>query len=335
MRKSGRRRSLAVAAIVFGAAGLAAPFARAATWTVTATGNDMDTAKFTPKYLTIQVGDTVQFVNHDGIHNVVADDGSFVSGPVEPPTGPDWPFKVTFTKTGTNPYYCSIHGNIGGVGQSGIIFVRPAHPANDVVYEVSAFDFVPLVTSTAVTSDFDGMRSIIGAGTSPQHLLAGVHLPSGAKVTGIEITGCDNDDPLDLSATLFECPDPGAQCTTVVTASSSGIVDCGFFGSTSLTTPTNVDNLTNTYFVDVAVGNSFLKFRNVRVFYQRAISPAPLTATFGDVPTNSQFFRVIEALAASGITSGCGNGNFCPNDPVSRGAMASFLARALGLFWAN
>ena len=77
-------------------------------------------------------------------------------------------------------------------------------------------------------------------------------------------------------------------------------------------------------------GGSNLRFRNVRIFYKRVLSPAPATATFGDVPVNDQFFRAIEALAASGITSGCGNGNFCPADPVTRGAMAGFLAPGPG-----
>ena len=37
----------------------------------------------------------------------------------------------------------------------------------------------------------------------------------------------------------------------------------------------------------------------------------------------------IEALVAAGITSGCGPEVFCPTDPVTRGQMATFLARTL------
>ena len=59
------------------------------------------------------------------------------------------------------------------------------------------------------------------------------------------------------------------------------------------------------------------------------MSPAP--ATFNGVPTSDPFFRAVEALAASAITSGCGNNNFCPNDPVTRAQLAKFLANALGL----
>ena len=37
----------------------------------------------------------------------------------------------------------------------------------------------------------------------------------------------------------------------------------------------------------------------------------------------------IEALAATGITTGCGPGRFCPHQTVTRGEMATFLSRAL------
>ena len=50
------------------------------------------------------------------------------------------------------------------------------------------------------------------------------------------------------------------------------------------------------------------------------------------MPTSNPFFQYIEALKASGITGGCGDGsNFCPDQPVLRKQMAVFLAKALGL----
>jgi len=48
----------------------------------------------------------------------------------------------------------------------------------------------------------------------------------------------------------------------------------------------------------------------------------------------SPFEVAIEKIAGADITQGCNppvNDRFCPDDPVSRGAMAAFLARALGL----
>ena len=39
----------------------------------------------------------------------------------------------------------------------------------------------------------------------------------------------------------------------------------------------------------------------------------------------------LDRLAAEGITSGCGNGNYCPEAPVTRAQMAVFLVRTFGL----
>jgi hypothetical protein len=50
---------------------------------------------------------------------------------------------------------------------------------------------------------------------------------------------------------------------------------------------------------------------------------------FSDDDT-SVFQADIERLATAGITSGCGQGIFCPNDPVTRSQMAAFLVRAMG-----
>jgi hypothetical protein len=69
--------------------------------------------------------------------------------------------------------------------------------------------------------------------------------------------------------------------------------------------------------------------------YKLQVSPAPAVATFADVPTTHPFFQFIEALVASGITAGCGGGNFCPDTPLTRGQMAVFLAAALGLHFPN
>lgn len=44
---------------------------------------------------------------------------------------------------------------------------------------------------------------------------------------------------------------------------------------------------------------------------------------------NSVHEAGIEAIYAAGITKGCGDGKFCPKDPVTREQMAAFLARAL------
>ena len=49
--------------------------------------------------------------------------------------------------------------------------------------------------------------------------------------------------------------------------------------------------------------------------------------TFADTPSTHWAFDFVEALAYSGITSGCGGGNYCPTNPVTRAQMAVFLLR--------
>jgi hypothetical protein len=98
-----------------------------------------------------------------------------------------------------------------------------------------------------------------------------------------------------------------------------------------------VDYKTYSYFLEIKNFGDLtgaVKFRSARVYYKLQVSPAPQTATFTDVPTSHPFFQYIEALAASGVTTGCAPSQYCPDAPVTRGQMAVFLSRALGLHWA-
>ncbi len=50
--------------------------------------------------------------------------------------------------------------------------------------------------------------------------------------------------------------------------------------------------------------------------------------TFLDVPYNYWTWRWIQAIEDAGVTTGCGSGNYCPGDPMTRQEMALFLLRA-------
>jgi glucose/arabinose dehydrogenase len=80
--------------------------------------------------------------------------------------------------------------------------------------------------------------------------------------------------------------------------------------------------------------NNPVKRGEMAAFLRRARNiPDTSTDHFGD-DNNSTFEADINAIAERGITRGCNppaNDNFCPNDPVKRDQMASFLARALNL----
>jgi hypothetical protein len=63
--------------------------------------------------------------------------------------------------------------------------------------------------------------------------------------------------------------------------------------------------------------------------YGAAHVPPACQGTFGDVPCSSPFAPWIEELASLGITGGCGNGNYCPGNTVTRQQMAPFLLKTL------
>lgn len=66
------------------------------------------------------------------------------------------------------------------------------------------------------------------------------------------------------------------------------------------------------------------------VFIEAALgnSANACTGRFGDVPSGHPFCGFVEKLNDDGITGGCGGGNFCPNNPVTRAEMAIFLTAA-------
>lgn len=66
-------------------------------------------------------------------------------------------------------------------------------------------------------------------------------------------------------------------------------------------------------------------------FLQRALGlKAPATDFFWD-DDFSGHHAAINAIAHASISTGCGDGRYCPTQSVSRGEMATFLVRALGL----
>jgi len=73
-------------------------------------------------------------------------------------------------------------------------------------------------------------------------------------------------------------------------------------------------------------------FRRALPIVITAAVVAPATAyAFNDVPADSQHKDGIAYVDSANITHGCDNsGNYCPDNPVNRGQMATFLYRASG-----
>ncbi|MGE5276114.1 MAG: right-handed parallel beta-helix repeat-containing protein [Acidobacteriota bacterium] len=56
-------------------------------------------------------------------------------------------------------------------------------------------------------------------------------------------------------------------------------------------------------------------------------SAVKVQVDFADVPPSYLFHDAVVSVARNGITTGCGGGNYCPADPVTRDAMAVFILR--------
>ncbi len=173
---------------------------------------------------------------------------------------------------------------------------------------------------------------------------APVYLPTGAVVTGLTPFYKDTDPTGDVEFYFRRYTGSsggGLYGYELLAETSTGTG--GYQGAYhALAAPETILNVnpmtgtTNMYVVTIgmmASGVGELGFGGFTVWYRHQISPAPATATFSDVPTGYWAFRHIEALAASGITAGCGGGNYCPESYVKRSEIAVYLAKALGLHW--
>jgi plastocyanin len=75
---------------------------------------NIDNFSFTPKRISVGIGTTVTWTNHDDIpHNVVSTEKKFSS----PVLDTDQKFSFTFRETGSYPYFCKIHPMMTGTIQ--------------------------------------------------------------------------------------------------------------------------------------------------------------------------------------------------------------------------
>jgi hypothetical protein len=226
-------------------------------------------------------------------------------------------------------------------GTSAVSFIRV--PA----VEFLIFDSTYGYTEISVFSNH--ARYPIGCG-GVGCLYAPIHLPDGAQIVSVELDAWDTDPTGFVLASLLVCDAFANNCNYHPTA-GAGPADCltvGLicsgaaysFGTIAIPADLTgdgitVSNSTASYFVGGGISGATgaTGIGSVLVGYKLQVSPAPGTSDFGDVPTSSPQFQFIEALYHSGITVGCGGGNYCPNSPLTRGQMAVFLSKALGLQW--
>jgi hypothetical protein len=208
--------------------------------------------------------------------------------------------------------------------------------AGRALLSLTAWDAQPLDSPTTYAfNNFPGGQGINRTAGSA-FMKVPVQLPSGALVNEIELNYCDTGAGSIAVHWVRQVKNAPAVFVTnvVVSAGTPGcVVTTGTF-----TPAQTVDNNGNSYNLELFMSNAdaTIVFLSARVGYRLQVSPAPAVATFpNDVPTTHPFFRFVEALAASGVSGGCGPGAFCPDTPVTRGQMAVFLATALGMHFPN
>ena len=207
------------------------------------------------------------------------------------------------------------------------------------IFHVHAYEFQPNDNADRIKDDGNGYR-YFASPTSVPYMAAPVHLPAGANIQSIGISGCFNDP---TGTAVFGLWDNGVGGAGGGGGENLGglkiaTAGCGVteypFGPVPYGSVQDHPLYLVIMFAGTAVDGS-TKFNSITVTFSRELSPAPVEATFDDVPTSDPAFQHIEALAASGITGGCGNDNYCPDNPVTRRQMAVFLAKALGLHWTS
>jgi len=205
--------------------------------------------------------------------------------------------------------------------------------SSQTVVMIGSFQFQAYLPSTTIAT-FQGIdRYVSTSGGAIAH----ADLPNGALVEKIELRACDTSATDAVVLYFYSCATQGALCSPVanLTTGAATMPGCGNFAFT-LASPLQVDNQVPLVLTIATGTSSATTFSGVKVYYRLQVSPAPAVATFpNDVPTTHPFFKYVEALAAAGITGGCGAGSYCPDSPVTRGQMAVFLSVALGLHWPN
>ncbi len=212
-------------------------------------------------------------------------------------------------------------------------------------YMIPGSAFFPW-SNTGYSSDNYG-RGPRWSTTAATDLNAQIHLPAGAKVIYMELDAYDNNVAARTYASLTVCPWTGLGCTYHPTSAAqcqAGFICTSYAGASTGITLVSIDLSSDNLVVD-NFNNQFTalaepnasdgseKVAGIIIGYKLQVSQAPSVATFADVPVGSIYFPFVEALFKSGITAGCGGGNFCPNTAITRGQMAVFLATALGLQW--
>jgi len=208
--------------------------------------------------------------------------------------------------------------------------VAVAQPYHYTVTNIAAASFQPETSGQQYFFSGSGGRYV--PANQQQFFWTALLLPPGAIVDYIGLNNLNDGTPLVVGAALYERYDSGfliyrtGTSNTAHTGWQTDINATPF--DLTLDNPAHSSYLLRLEF-DASANPQYIGA--VQVWWRTAVSAAPDTPTFNDVPETDPGFQYIEALAGSGITGGCGGGNFCPDSAVTRRQMAIFMAKALAL----
>jgi hypothetical protein len=236
--------------------------------------------------------------------------------------------------------------NFNLIGNNSGAIITPAQPADQIGTNAAPIDpllgdlqdnggptftHAVLSGSTAIDRGDSG-----GSGTDQRGFARPLDFP--------EIDNNPNGDGSDIGA--FEAQ---VLCSYALSVTSQSFAANGGAGMVALTAPNgcswivannnpefiSIDSGTNgngngtvQYSVTPNPSNTERRMGTLRIAGQSfAVLQGP---QFLDVPESSLFYTEIGKLAARGVTLGCGSGNYCPSNFVTREQMAAFIVRALG-----
>jgi hypothetical protein len=249
-------------------------------------------------------------------------------------------------------------GHISGATTATLRF-DPASPADDGIYDVVVSDACDTVTSngSSFTVTEAPAQPVITVDVPPAPGIAGiVSIPAIPLRTYTWVIGGDSGAVITAGQgtpqITFLASIPGTVTLQVTEFSSPG---CGT-ASAVLTVPVDFYDVpaSHPFHADIVTiardeitagcgGGNYcpsvpVTRAQMAVFLLKSLHGADWTPPFvgnyfNDVPPGSFAADWINNLAWLGVTSGCGGGDYCPDDSVTRAQMAPFILKTLGIFY--
>lgn len=198
-------------------------------------------------------------------------------------------------------------GDVDNLYSSGGANIATLLTFNDVPTDYWAYSFIEILAANGITS-----------GCSGDHYCPGDPVTRAQMAVFLErvINGSDFSPATATGNVFLDVAAGDFAASFIEQLASDGITSgCG----------------NNNYCPDAIVSRDQMAVFLLRAKYGSSYSPPPAIGNFSDVVLSHWAVHWIEQLAIEDITAGCGGGNYCPDDVVTRAQMAVFLVRTFDL----